>query len=139
MPKHGNSEVFLQKVQDIKKVYHDLIGRTSYIVCSELLKEIAESPAPRLYVSVDTAKTVISLLDKGKNVSDYKRISIREMYRELYRRYCSLKEAYPNWNREELVWRAVYSPAPSFFITPGGVHKILTCIRKYNGKRIYKK
>ena len=95
----------------------------------EVWEKLANAPSSRFWVSEERAAVVISHLMKGhsmENMNPQKRM----MFREIFSRVITLKDDYPYMTNLQLCAKVIYSPAPSFYMTPQSVKQIIYRIKR---------
>lgn len=105
-------------------------SRASYIKLSEIGENIVNYPCSRFWVSEERAVTVVSAIMRGKPILDTMRPTKREMFEEIYKRVCVLKEKHSDWRLCDLVSCVVNSPAPKFYMETSSAIELLFKIRK---------
>lgn len=94
-----------------------------YISQKKVLEYAAKTQAPRFYTTFENARRFVSLLERGKKLpitNPYK----LEMYKELHRRYKEAKteDLCPAY---AILEKIIEEPAPSFYISPYTISKII--------------
>ena len=132
MAKHFGSvmDFVHQRNDDLMRAYREQLAKTDYIVMSELLAKVANSPTKRFWVSEERAAVEVSRILAGKPFSRM-RPNKREMFNEIFRRYMDLRKLNPDKSLFELVSIVVNQPAPKFYYTPRTVGEFI--IRIKNG------
>lgn len=113
---------------DIMRVFREQLAAARHIVMSDICKKIADSPSTRFWVSEERAAVEISRILAGKPFSRM-RPNKREMFDEIFRRYSSLRQSYPDKTFMELVSIVVHQPAPKFYLTPRTVGEFICRIK----------
>lgn len=128
---YGNKiEYEEERNNDLMKVYRRLITEhKGCIVASDIFRQIASCPAQRFYVSEERAAIVFSRILRGDTLS-YMRQPKREMFLEIYRRMCALREKYPDMNVIQLASAVVHQEAPSFYLAVGYIKVIIYKMKK---------
>ena len=106
-----------ERNKDIMRVYKQKLHEADFIVMSEIFKLVAESPAKRFYVSEERATVVVAAMEAKKPLRNMRQ-NRREMFQEIYRRYCELRKTQPQKTIYQLVAQVVNQPAPKFYMTP---------------------
>ena len=96
--------------------YDRYIASCDYIRMSQVFDHIVNQPCHRFWVSNFRAYVVILSMLKGYKLKNM-RPSKKEMFQEIFRRVCALKEAYPSMSLFQLVAEVVAQPAPKFYLT----------------------
>ncbi len=87
--------------------------------------EIAlQQPAPRFYVSVTVAMRHVKKIIEGQKLS-FKSQVILDMYKEIAKRYIHALENTVWVFKEDVMWKVLQQPAPSYYITRTGAKNIL--------------
>lgn len=106
-----------------RRVIAKLGEEAPYISKTRILKLVMKEPAKRFYVSFEEASRMLSKLDTGQDIN---RKGIRyDMYLELYNVLNKIKKVNPELTWQELVERAVLSPASGFFLEDDRAYKLL--------------
>lgn len=119
-----------EKEQDLEEalrnIYSNCRGRIHY---KELSRRLATHPSRRFWVSAETAYVVIKRMLAGATL-EAMRDTKRNMYMEIYRRVCKMREENPDKELEDIVDEVVEQPAPSFYITNGTAYVLITRIKR---------
>ncbi len=118
-----------ERADDLMRAYDEYISTCSYIRMPELYETIVNMPSRRFWVSDIRAALVISSIMRGEDILSHMWPSKREMYEEIYRRVCKLREEYPHLSISQLCSKVVRQPAPKFYLTPGSA-KMMVCKAK---------
>lgn len=99
----------------------------SHRTVKEIFRRVADSPCSRLWITEERAAEIIKAMLGGRfhGVSKFK----DEMYTELFSRFRRMKEENPYLPFSKLVFFAVNSPAPKFYLSPDQARVIVTRIR----------
>lgn len=99
----------------------------SHTTVKEVFRRVADSPCSRLWITEERAAEIIKAMMGGRffGISRFK----NEMYAELFSRFKRMKEENPYLPFSKLVFFAVNSPAPKFYLSPDQVRLIVTRIR----------
>lgn len=111
------------------KEYRDALARASRIRLADITREVAESPAPRFWVSEERAYAVIRKMEAGESI-DGMIAERRRMFRELHRRYREEREKNPRLSPLAVVAKIVNSPAPRHYLTPRTVGELIYRAKK---------
>lgn len=117
-----------QRNDDIMRAYREQLHLTDYIVRTDILEKVAQSPASRFWVSEKRAAIVISRLEAGKPLPRMLPTK-REMFEEIYRRYIALRKMHPHQSTIDLATIIVNQPAPKFYYTPSTVGELIYRIK----------
>lgn len=107
-----------ERITALMEEYDRYIASCDYIRMSDVFAHIVNQPCSRFWVSNIRAAVVIARMMKGGSLLSM-RPSKREMFQEIFRRVCSLKEMHPSMSLFQLVAEVVAQPAPKFYLTPG--------------------
>lgn len=118
-----------ERADDLLKAYFVYIRSCHYLRMDDLLNAIVNMPASRFWISAPRAAVVISSMDRGDALEGM-RPNKREMFREIYRRYLSLRGSFPNAPVARLVRIVVSQPAPKFYMSPSSAKIIILKARK---------
>ncbi len=113
----------------LMRVFRRKIAEASVIRMDDICRQVAESPSPRFWVSVERAAIVISAMEAGSGLPPCLTQSKREMFAEIFRRYQSLRPRYPDKSLLDLAAVIVNQPAPKFYFTPRTVREFICRIR----------
>lgn len=95
----------------------------------EVARRVADSPAPRLFVSEERAAVVVGRMLKGQPVRLAGAVK-REMYELLLYRVRRLMQNGQATTIAAAIRTALAQPAPKFYLTPGSVKVILYRLRR---------
>ena len=105
--------------------------------CKAIYKAIEDSPAPRLWISEERAAAVYSLIKKGHNMlRAHKRRKL--MYEEMVSRVDAIMASGED-NLNKAIAKAIYMPAPSFFLSPSTIGTILNTALRKRGRNEYRR
>lgn len=105
-----------ERITALMEEYDRYIASCDYIRMSEVFDHIVNQPCRRFWVSNIRAAVVVARMLKGYKLKNM-RPSKKEMFQEIFRRVCALKEAYPSMSLFQLVTEVVAQPAPKFYLT----------------------
>lgn len=88
----------------------------------EICKIIADSPAPRLYISPERARKLTFNYEKYRAPDNSHKHGKAAMHAEFYRRYLELPKELRSITNIE---RIIEQPAPSFYLSPHRIYKLL--------------
>ena len=117
-----------QRNEDLMRVYRKHLQDARFIIMPEIFELVANSPASRFWVSEERAAIVISAMLVGRPLPRM-RSNKREMFEEIFRRFCIERESYPAASVYELVAKIVNQPAPKFYLTPRTVGEFIYRIK----------
>ena len=112
------------------KNFRESIARQSVISAKKAFQEAADAPAPRFWVSEARATRIISLMMRGVDLTEGMIPEKRKMYLEIFSRVKRLREKLPQAPLGDLVFEVVNNPAPSSFISPVSVARIVYSHKK---------
>lgn len=107
-----------ERLSALMQEYDRYIDSCDHIEMSAVFEHIVNQPCRRFWVSSKRARVVIARMLKGGKLSGM-RPSKLEMFQEIFRRVCILKERNPSLTLFQLVEEVVSRPAPKFYISPG--------------------
>ena len=107
-----------ERIAALMEEYDRYIASCPFIRMSDVFSHIVNQPCPRFWVSNVRAAVVIARMFRGERLLNM-RPSKREMFLEIFRRVCLLREVRPAVSLSRLVAEVVAQPAPKFFLTPG--------------------
>lgn len=105
-----------ERITALMEEYDRYIASCEYIRMSEVFDHIVNQPCRRFWVSNIRAAVVVARMLKGcklKNMHPSK----KEMFQEIFRRVCKMKEQFPSMSLFQLVAEVVAQPAPKFYLT----------------------
>lgn len=117
-----------QRNEDLERVFRKCILEAKKIVLSEIFAKVAESPSVRFWVSEERAVIVIKLMLANKPLPPM-RDNKKEMFLEIYGRFCNMRPKYPHLSIRELVSIIINQPAPKFYLTPRTVGEMIYRIK----------
>ena len=111
-----------QLLKDLDALYTAIVvenAKTGIVMSRmQVCEQIANSPAPRLYISPERARYLTFNFQRYK-AKKYKAIG---KHAEFYRRYCALppeRRSMPN------IIKILEQPTPSFYLSAGYIYRIL--------------
>lgn len=125
-----------ERTTDLMQLYDDYISSCTYIRMPEVYAFIAQSPAPRFYVSETRASVVVSDM-LAKRTQNYCRMRPlkREMFQEICKRVKQMQRRHPNMTILDCCREIITQPAPKFYITPNTV-KATVCKNRKKWRRM---
>lgn len=117
-----------ERNQELMRVYQEKLSKAGYIVMPKIFEQVANSPCSRFWVSEERAAIVISTLLAGKVVPNMRR-NKREMFDEIFHRFLTAREQYPEKSIYALAIMVVNQPAPKFYMTPRTVGELIYRIK----------
>lgn len=124
MPK-GFNDFRASRDRCVWRLFRDMVKSLHGPISVRILAhKIASSPAPRLWISEERALRLMHDTLAGRPVR-LKVPTRMAQYRELVSRVRRAMAADPGTALKELVFRAVNSPAPSFYLSPEYIRVML--------------
>ena len=114
------------------RAYRELCERDKKMRLQEVYRKVVDMPSERFWVSEERASIVVSAMKEGKTLLEVG-VSAKartEMFEEIYRRFCALREQRPEASIYDLVSEVVAGPAPKFYLTPSSAKVIINKIEK---------
>lgn len=105
-----------ERITALMEEYDRYIASCEYIRVSEVFDHIVNQPCRRFWVSNIRAAVVVARMLKGCKLKNM-RPSKKEMFQEIFRRVCKMKEQFPSMSLFQLVAEVVAQPAPKFYLT----------------------
>ena len=128
MKKSGHTSYFTsQRNRELMQAFRRVLAQKRYFDIKKDFQLVVEQPCSRFWVSEERATAVISAMLRNQPILYTLRPSKQEMFLEIYLRVLALKAESPSAPLFDLVFSAVNSPAPKFYMTP-----------KYASDTIYK-
>ena len=128
--RNSNAEFSSQRSRFLLKNFRESIARQSQISLRHELRETADAPAPRFWVTEARAVRVVAAMMAGQDVTDSMLPQKREMYAEIFKRVTKLKDQKPWMPLGDLVFEVVNGSAPHSYITPDRVYTIIRKAKK---------
>lgn len=113
---------------ELMRAYRERLADADYILMPDIFARVADSPCSRFWVSEERACIVVSAMMAGRPPKGM-RACKREMFREVYRRFRTLRKAHPEKTVFELCVSVVHQPAPKFYMTPRTVGELIYRIK----------
>ena len=107
-----------QRNEELLRAYRRCAQEAAIIVLPQLLEQTVRQPCSRFWVSPQRATEVIGQMMQGNDATATMRPLKKAMYKELFARACRIREKFPTMGIFDITVRAVYSPAPQFYIAP---------------------
>lgn len=117
-----------QRNADIMRVYRRHLKEARFVIMPDIFQLVANSPASRFWVSEERAAIVVSAMLAGRPLPRM-RANKREMFEEIFRRFCIERGQNPSASVYELVAKIVNQPAPKFYLTPRTVGEFIYRIK----------
>lgn len=118
-----------ERNSDLMEVYKKCLASMTYVSMARLWELMAEYPAKRFYVSEERAAIVVSRIFHGDNLSNM-RPTRRKMFYEIHSRVQKIIQDKPQLSIAQCCSMIVYSPAPSFFMTPFSIRQTVYKIKR---------
>lgn len=115
--------------EDLIRAYRLCLGKVDVISMPEIYEMISREPASRFWVSEQRAAIVLSHMLGGGSISNM-RPAKQEMFRELFERFCRLRQKHPDWTIITLAAHVVNQPAPRFYFSPSTIGEYIRQIKK---------
>lgn len=118
--------VFSQLLDDLDSLYKKIVVQNSsegrIMSRREICEIIANSPAPRLYLTPERARKLTFNFDKYRAPASSHKRGKAAMHAEFYRRYLELPKEMRSMTNIE---RIIGEPAPSFYLSAHRINKLL--------------
>lgn len=127
MPKHIGSICDYRDERDkfLLATRKKLYSMVSHIDTPNIFEMLVKMPAPRLWISEQTAEVIIDKMNKGVDLSKCHR-ERRRLYNYLYERFLEEKNKRPTEKNSIIIFDIIYSPAPESFISIKSIGSIMT-------------
>ena len=137
MKYHGcNSEFQQERTNDLLKAYIALAKKINRISQPKMFETVANSPAPRFYVSAARAATVVAEIERGSSLS-HMRPNKRDMFMEIHRRTMIFRTVHRFTPLYQIVEQIITQPAPKFYISASSARiAILSARKEYRRERM---
>lgn len=120
-----------QRNRELLSAYRKIIDKCNPVDINSVAQQLADTPCSRFWVSEERALAVVSAIMRGRNfILDSMRPLKREMFLEIHARVLSLQKEQPDAPLRDLVFLAVNSPAPKFYMMPSFAIDIIYDIKK---------
>lgn len=116
-----------ERNRDLLRAYHTLAADKS-IPREVFFETLVEMPSSRYWVSPERAHFVIKAMMEGRQLRPMKP-NKKRMFDDLLSAVLRRLADRPEYSLFDIVLQAVYSPAPSFYLTPESARVILCKIR----------
>lgn len=115
-----------ERIVDVMRTYDDYISSCKHIFMPDVYKAVANSPAPRFYVSETRASIVVLAMIAGREkfYRDMRPPKL-EMFREIYRRVVAMRREDPELSVFHCCREVIRQPAPKFYISPNTAKAII--------------
>ena len=115
--------------EEIMRIYHEIVSSVPFIIRSDVMELIAESPASRFWVSEERAGFVVKAMLAGRPLPRMRETK-KEMFDEIFRRFLIEREKQPHASVPELISIVIHQPAPKFYLTPRTIGEFIHRIKK---------
>ena len=125
----------ISKRSAVRDLYFKIKLKQPELTVHQVAEIIEKSPAPKFFCTLERARRVISLLDKGKEV-DTSNPNKSEMFMAIHRKWVEYRELHEKDGKKlrytDHLQEVLNSEAPSFFMSHSS---IVNCISgKYRGR-----
>ena len=110
--------------RNLLEVFNHLFNTTINARVEEVLSRAVNHPSRRFWVSEERALRVVRAMERGTIPPRCNALK-REMYEEIFRRYCEARSAHSDWSDLRCVSSVVNQEAPSFYLSVSSAHAIL--------------
>lgn len=125
----STSEHNRERSHELFRTYSRLIENSRHIRANDIFGRVVEMPASRFWVSTSRAAVVMASIMRGDRLK-YMRPNKREMFFEIYRRMCELRQKRSDWSVPRILDVVLAQPAPKFYMAPGSARVIILKERK---------
>lgn len=109
-----------QMMKDLLAIYYESLRRVKRTnpdaSMLDIIADAYRSPAPRFYVTVDSAQDRIPKLIKGKPIHVKNKLRAA-MWHEIACRFCEELERHPTWTNAEITQLVLDQQASSFYVS----------------------
>ncbi len=110
--------------RNLLEVFNRLFNVIADARVDDVLRLAVACPARRFWVSEERALRVVHQMERMPLPPKCNALK-REMYEEIFRRYCEARSAHPDWSDLRCVSNVVNQEAPSFYLSVSSAHAIL--------------
>lgn len=121
--KNVHSDYLQSRNEQLSGAFRARLGKGWGVL--EVFNQMTDVPAPRFYISEERAFRLVSLRRRKGRWPEGIIPTRRRMLNEIYRRVEAMMEADPALDLRDAVFEVVNSPAPSFYLTPGSIRRII--------------
>lgn len=131
MPKHKGNICDYRDERDrfLLSTKRKLYSMVAHIDTPEILRTLVKMPAPRLWISEQTAEVVVDRMTKGTMDLDRCHKERRRLYEYLFKRYNEERLKRPEEKTSLIIFDIIYSPAPESFISEKSIASLMTRYR----------
>lgn len=104
------------------RAFYARLGRDGKTI-NEIISDLAAMPAPRFFISEERAYALLCTPDLESDPRRLPRSIV--MIKEIKSRVECLRRADPSLSLKQALSNVIYSPAPSFFLTPSSIKSII--------------
>lgn len=120
-----------ERGRDLARAYCRYVSTHRVIVMGELYSFLAQTPAPRFYVSETRACQVVAAMRGGQeDALKGMRRQKREMFQEICRRVNAMAEDEPEMPIRDIVRKVTRQTAPRFYMSLASIKACLCRMRK---------
>lgn len=119
------SDFSILRNRELMAAFRATIATMEFVDIEAVSALIVEKPCSRFWVSEERATAVVSAIIAGQPILYTMRPTKREMFLDIYNRVKPLRDEFPNKPLCDLVFLAVNSPAPKFYMQPSYAMKII--------------
>lgn len=127
--KQSKNECEQERNSELMRCYRQLLYSSKQIRRKEIFSKLVNMPCSRFWVSEFRAAIVLSDMFNGKDISGM-RPNSQQMYNEIFRRACKLREQHPDMTYFLLAFHVVNQPAPCFYLTTNSAEAIISRIKR---------
>ena len=106
-----------EKRRCLRNCFFNVIRNTN-MSYEDAVKVVAKAPAPQFYVSYESARRFVSLLDRGHDIPVRNPLK-RALYKELYKRF--KERGIVTKGRYLILEEIIKESAPSYYMTEDGI------------------
>ena len=120
-----------ERSRDLVKMYHMYVSTHKFIDMGQLYSYLANTEAPRFYVSETRACQVVLAMINGRNdVCRGMRRQKAEMFQEIYRRTRAIAKDEPEMTMRAVIHKVIRQPAPRFYMSVASIKACLCRMRR---------
>ena len=110
--------------RNLLEVFNRLFSAIADARVEDVLRLAVAHPARRFWVSEERALRVVHEMERTGVTPSCNALK-HEMYEEIYRRVCMVRDSHPHWTLARCVGYVVNQEAPSFYLSVSSAHAIL--------------
>lgn len=120
-----------ERSRDLAKAYHMYVSTHKFIDMGRLYSYLANTEAPRFYVSETRAcQVVLAMIDGRNDACRGMRRQKAEMFREIHRRAMAIAKDEPAMTLRAIIHKVIRQPAPRFYMSVASIKACLCRIRR---------